>query len=97
MIIKPQAKVGESQERIANCNSLYYDAARSSSSHGESGPPIPGLIGSGPAMQHCYRLVRQVAQSNASVLLLGETGTGKLIAKAIHRLQSAGQWARSSA
>ena len=63
----------------------------SSSSHSESGPPIPGLIGSGPAMQHCYRLVRQVAQSNASVLLLGETGTGKeLIAKAIHRLSSRG-------
>ncbi len=45
--------------------------------HADHGPPIPGLIGSGPAMQHCYRLVRQVAQSNASVLLLGETGTGK--------------------
>ena len=42
-------------------------------------------------MQHCYRLVRQVAQSNASVLLLGETGTGKeLIAKAIHRLSPRG-------
>ena len=39
----------------------------------------------------CYRLVRQVAQSNASVLLLGETGTGKeLIAKAIHRLSPRG-------
>ena len=57
----------------------------------ESGPPIPGLIGSGPAMQHFYRLTRQVAQSNASVLLLGETGTGKeLIAKAIHRLSPRG-------
>ena len=57
----------------------------------ETGPPIPGLIGSGPAMQHIYRLTRQVAQSNASVLLLGETGTGKeLIAKAIHRLSPRG-------
>ena len=59
--------------------------------HAETGPPIPGLIGSGPAMQHIYRLVRQVAQSNASVLLLGETGTGKeLIAKALHRLSPRG-------
>ncbi|MFZ5833676.1 MAG: sigma-54 interaction domain-containing protein [Planctomycetota bacterium] len=42
-------------------------------------------------MQHVYRLTRQVAQSNASVLLLGETGTGKeLIAKAIHRLSPRG-------
>ena len=57
----------------------------------EIGPPIPGLIGSGPAMQDVYRLTRQVARSDASVLLLGETGTGKeLIAKAIHRLSPRG-------
>ncbi len=57
----------------------------------ETGPPIPGLIGSGPAMEEVYRLTRKVAQSNASVLLLGETGTGKeLIAKAIHQLSPRG-------
>jgi DNA-binding NtrC family response regulator len=57
----------------------------------ETGPPIPGLIGGGAAMEKVYRLTRQVAQSNASVLLLGETGTGKeLIAKAIHRLSPRG-------
>ena len=57
----------------------------------EVGPPTPGLIGSGQAMQEVYRLTRQVAQSNASVLLLGETGTGKeLIAKAIHQLSPRG-------
>jgi DNA-binding NtrC family response regulator len=57
----------------------------------ESGPPIPGLIGGGAAMEKVYRLTRQVAKSNASVLLLGETGTGKeLIAKAIHRLSNRG-------
>ncbi|WP_246106139.1 sigma-54 interaction domain-containing protein [Rosistilla ulvae] len=38
-------------------------------------------------MQEVYRITRRVAQSKASVLLLGETGTGKeLIATAIHRL-----------
>ncbi len=38
-------------------------------------------------MSEVYRITRQVAKSNASVLLLGETGTGKeLIAKAIHQL-----------
>jgi transcriptional regulator with GAF, ATPase, and Fis domain len=56
-----------------------------------SGPPIPGLIGSGPAMEKVYQLTRKVAQSNASVLLLGETGTGKeLIAKAVHTLSPRG-------
>ncbi len=53
----------------------------------KTGPPIDGLIGSGAAMESVYRLTRKVARSNASVLLLGETGTGKeLIAKAIHQL-----------
>ncbi len=57
----------------------------------DGAPPIPGLIGQGEAMQRVYRLTRQVAKSNASVLLLGETGTGKeLIAKAIHRLSPRG-------
>ena len=42
-------------------------------------------------MAEVYRLTRQVARSNASVLLLGETGTGKeLIAKAIHQLSPRG-------
>ena len=46
---------------------------------------LPGVIGSGPAMREVYRCTRQVARSRASVLLLGETGTGKeLIAHAIH-------------
>jgi len=40
-------------------------------------------------MAEVYRDTRQVARSNASVLLLGETGTGKeLIAKAIHVLSN---------
>jgi transcriptional regulator with PAS, ATPase and Fis domain len=50
-------------------------------------PPIAGIIGASPAMQEVFRLTRQVARSNASVLLLGETGTGKeLIARAVHQL-----------
>ena len=49
--------------------------------------PLPGIIGSSPAMREVYALTRQVARSRASVLLLGETGTGKeLIAHAIHEL-----------
>jgi transcriptional regulator with GAF, ATPase, and Fis domain len=56
-----------------------------------TGPPIPGIIGSSPAMEDVYRLTRQVARTKASVLLLGETGTGKeLIAKAIHSLSHRG-------
>ncbi|HAN98695.1 MAG TPA: sigma-54-dependent Fis family transcriptional regulator, partial [Planctomycetaceae bacterium] len=42
-------------------------------------------------MEQVYRLTRRAATSNASVLLLGETGTGKeLIATALHRLSARG-------
>jgi Nif-specific regulatory protein len=50
-------------------------------------PPLPEIVGSATAMQDVYRLVRLAAPRNASVLLIGETGTGKeLIAKAVHKL-----------
>lgn len=48
---------------------------------------IDGLIGQGPAMQAVYRITRKAAPSSATVLLTGETGTGKeLIARALHEL-----------
>ncbi|HEX9151880.1 MAG TPA: sigma 54-interacting transcriptional regulator, partial [Flavobacterium sp.] len=43
------------------------------------------IIGSGNQMQKVYHLISLVAESNSTVLILGETGTGKeLIARAIH-------------
>ncbi|WP_291207862.1 sigma 54-interacting transcriptional regulator [Dyadobacter sp.] len=43
------------------------------------------IVGSGPEMQEVYHLMSLVADSASTVLLLGETGTGKeLIARAIH-------------
>jgi len=50
-------------------------------------PPLPDIVGSSPAMQEVYRLTKLAAPTNASVLIIGETGTGKeVIAKAIHKL-----------
>jgi Nif-specific regulatory protein len=50
-------------------------------------PPLPEIVGSATAMQDVYRLVRLAAPRAASVLLVGETGTGKeLIARAVHKL-----------
>ena len=44
------------------------------------------LVGQSPAMQQAFRQVALVARSNLSVLITGETGTGKeLVAAAIHR------------
>ncbi|MGD8984031.1 MAG: sigma-54 dependent transcriptional regulator [Desulfobacteraceae bacterium] len=43
------------------------------------------IIGQSPPMQEIFDLIPEVAQSDSSVLLIGETGTGKeLVAKAIH-------------
>jgi transcriptional regulator with PAS, ATPase and Fis domain len=49
--------------------------------------PLPGIVGQSAAMREVYRLTRLVAPTPASVLLVGETGTGKeMVARAIHRL-----------
>jgi DNA-binding NtrC family response regulator len=48
--------------------------------------PLPGIVGNSPAMREVYRLTRLVGPTSASVLLVGETGTGKeVIARAIHQ------------
>jgi DNA-binding NtrC family response regulator len=43
------------------------------------------IIGQSPVMEDIFSLIPEVAQSDSSILLTGETGTGKeLVAKAIH-------------
>jgi transcriptional regulator with GAF, ATPase, and Fis domain len=45
-----------------------------------------GVLGSSPRIREMFQLLEMVAPSEATVLLLGETGTGKeLVAHAIHR------------
>jgi two-component system, NtrC family, response regulator HydG len=51
------------------------------------GDGIRGLLGSSPVMQAVYRMARQIAPSRATVLITGESGTGKgELARAIHAL-----------
>ncbi len=51
------------------------------------GEGLHGMIGASAAMQKIYGLARQVAGSRATVLITGESGTGKgELARAIHAL-----------
>ena len=48
---------------------------------------LPGMTGHSPSLRRVYRLARLVAPRQTTVLLTGETGTGKeLVARALHAL-----------
>jgi two-component system, NtrC family, response regulator AtoC len=50
------------------------------------GDPRDVIIGRSASMQQVYKLIGRVASSNATVLITGETGTGKeLVAQVLHR------------
>ena len=51
----------------------------------ESRYSFDGVIGDSPAMQRVFDVMKKVAETDATVLLTGETGTGKdVIAKTLH-------------
>jgi len=52
-------------------------------------PSFENIVGESPRMKEIFRMIAKVARSNASVLVLGETGVGKeLVAGALHRNSS---------
>jgi DNA-binding NtrC family response regulator len=52
-------------------------------------PRFENIVGESPQMKEIFRTIEKVARSNASVLILGETGVGKeLVAEALHRNSS---------
>jgi len=61
-------------------NRYLREMAAQSSGFGE-------ILGSSPAIQRVFDLIRKVAPTRSTVLITGETGTGKeLVARAIHQL-----------
>jgi len=72
------SKIAELTDRLAQEKLYLEDEIR-----GEK--DFEGIVGQSSALRHVLSLVETVAPSDSTVLLLGETGTGKeLIARAIH-------------
>ena len=62
------------------------ESASSQSESNENSENIPDIIGKSPAMQDVFRAIGKLSQSNATVLINGESGSGKeLVAQAIHK------------
>ncbi len=52
----------------------------------ERNAPAPEILGQAPAMQDVFRAIGRLSQSNVTVLITGESGSGKeLVARALHR------------
>jgi two-component system nitrogen regulation response regulator GlnG len=52
----------------------------------ENAPGSPEILGQAPAMQEVFRAIGRLSNSGATVLITGESGSGKeLVARALHR------------
>jgi formate hydrogenlyase transcriptional activator len=75
-------KIAESTQRLEEERLYLEEEIRREHDFGE-------IVGKGPALKNALRQVRKVAATDSTVLILGETGTGKeLVARAIHNLSS---------
>ena len=67
----------------------YYQEALALRDEIKSEYPFEEMIGISPAMQQIKKAIQQVAPTDTTVLIKGETGTGKeLVARYIHELSS---------
>jgi two-component system NtrC family response regulator len=72
-------------ERAFYLHELQRDNRRMSQMQGSS--PMSGVISRDPGMLKVCRSIEKVAPSSASVMLLGDSGTGKeVLARALHQL-----------
>src|SRR2546422_10257916 len=76
-----ESRHGRSRFGVSNCSEEDMDLDQEMFSE----PAFEGIVGQSAALRHVLDLVETVAPSDSTVLLLGETGTGKeLIARVIH-------------
>lgn len=73
-------QISELTEKLAQEKLYLEDEIRTEANFEE-------IVGTSPALQRVLKLVETVAPTNSTVLIYGETGTGKeLVARAIHNL-----------
>ncbi len=78
--ISSNTAIEKEKERLKELN-LYYKMEWDSKAHN-----FGDIIGDSKEMQNVYQVIERIAQSNVTVLIRGETGTGKeLVASAIHK------------
>lgn len=79
------SSVAELMAKAVHIRALEEENRRLRKIVGQSRSPSTEIIGHSKVMQEVFGLIAQVADSNTTVLITGETGTGKeLIARAIH-------------
>ena len=72
--------------RLERENSTLSEENTSLREQLDRGAPYEGVVGKSPRMQQVYALVGKVIESDTTVLIQGETGTGKeVLARTIHR------------
>jgi NtrC-family two-component system response regulator AlgB len=79
------AQIGLMTRKVQSWRALEQQLASAREALGQSGPELDPSTRS-PVMQRALSLARQVAASHATILISGETGTGKgVLARSIHR------------
>ena len=72
--------------KVVNIIQQALEANNNKNLKGEELGDLPEIIGQAKSMQDVFRAIGRLSQSNAMVLLNGESGSGKeLVAKAIHK------------
>ncbi len=84
--VEVRESLGTRAKELREANGLPTLRAQTRLAFQEEGA-LHGMIGTSRAMQQVYTLARMVAPRDTSVLIMGETGTGKeLVAQGIHEL-----------
>ncbi|MFV0439487.1 MAG: sigma 54-interacting transcriptional regulator [Desulfopila sp.] len=79
-------------QEITDLNTTLQEEASFYREHQESSPERPQMIGRTEPFRRVLRLIYDVAKSDTTVLITGETGVGKdLVAQAIHQHSSRAQ------